>query len=409
MTHPDNAPPWGKARAAAYAAGRATTLSPVDVPLARADGLTLARPLVTLTHLPAFPTSTVDGYATRGPGPWRVVGRVLAGEVAGSLADGECVEIATGAMVPTGAEQIVRSEESTVDADGRVNGEARPVREWREPGDEAARGEELLPAGTPVTPGVVGLAATCGYESMSVVPAARVAVVVFGDELLTEGPPGQGRVRDSLGPQVPGWLRRFGATTVPGFDPRGPVKDTLEAHVDAIRAALALADVVCTTGGTMHGPVDHLHPALAELGARYIANTVGVRPGFPMLLAEVPGAGPDGRTAFIAGLPGNPQSAIVALVSLVAPLLAGLAGRAEPGLSEVTLGETVPGRGEHTHLALVRVESSGLAHPLAHAGSAMLRGLVRADGFAVIAPRTQGEAGSAVPLVPLPMLSGERP
>jgi molybdopterin molybdotransferase len=58
---------------------------------------------------------------------------------------------------------------------------------------------------------------------------------------------------------------------------------------------------------------------------------------------------------------------------------------------------------------LVRVESSGLAHPLAHSGSAMLRGLVRADGFAVIAPHTQGEAGSAVPLVPLPMLSGERP
>src|SRR5262249_45237507 len=135
----------------------------------------------------------------RGPGPWRVVGRVLAGEVAGSLADGECVEIATGAMVPAGAEQIIRSEESTVDVDGRVNGEARPVREWREPGDEAARGEELLPAGTTVTPGVVGLAATCGYESLSVTPAARVAVVVFGDELLTEGPPGQGRVRDSLG------------------------------------------------------------------------------------------------------------------------------------------------------------------------------------------------------------------
>jgi molybdopterin molybdotransferase len=334
---------------------------------------------------------------------------VLAGEVVGTLGDGECVEIATGAMVPEGAEKIVRTEESTMDSGGRVDGTARPVREWREPGDEAARGDELLPAGTPVTPGVVGIAATCGYVSLSVIPAARVSVVVFGDELLTEGPPGQGRVRDSLGPQVPGWLRRFGATTVPGFEPRGPVKDTLEAHVDAIRAALAVSDVVCTTGGTMHGPVDHLHPALAELGARYIANTVGVRPGFPMLLAEVPAAGPDGRTAFIAGLPGNPQSAIVALVSLVVPLLAGLAGRAEPGFSEVTLGETVPGRGDHTHLALVRVESSGLAHPLAHSGSAMLRGLVRADGFAVIAPGTRGEVGSAVPLVPLPMLFGERP
>jgi molybdopterin molybdotransferase len=170
-----------------------------------------------------------------------------------------------------------------------------------------------------------------------------------------------------------------------------------------------VADIVCTTGGTMHGPVDHLHPALAELGAEYIANTVAVRPGFPMLLARVPGAGPDGRTAFVAGLPGNPQSAIVALVSLVVPLLAGLAGRAAPALGEVTLGETVHGRRGDTHLALVRVESSGLAHPLAHSGSAMLRGLARADGFAVIPPHGQGEAGSAVPMVPLPMITGERP
>ena len=100
----------------------------------------------------------------------------------------------------------------------------------------------------------------------------------------------------------------------------GPVADTLPAHVAALRAALADADLVCTTGGTMHGPVDHLHPALRELGAEYVVNTVAVRPGFPMLLARV--AGPDGRRRFVAGLPGNPHSAIVAIVSLVAPLLA---------------------------------------------------------------------------------------
>src|SRR5262249_59771754 len=128
------------------------------------------------------------------------------------------------------------------------------------------------------------------------------------------------------------------------------------------------------------GPVDHLPPALDELGARYIANTVAVRPGFPMLLASVerPGRTP----AFVAGLPGNPQSAIVALVSLVMPLLAGLTGAPPPTLGRITVGDPVPGRGDFTHLALVRVEDSGFAYPLAHAGSAMLRGLARADGFA---------------------------
>src|SRR5262249_2784253 len=158
--------------------------------------------LVALTDLPAFATSSVDGYATRGAGPWRVVGRLLAGEVAGDLGEGECTEIATGAMVPGGTDQIVRIEDSTVERDGRISGAGRSVREWRDPGDEASKGDELLPGGTAVTPGVVGIAATCGYDTVGVIPAARVAVVVFGDELLVAGPPGYGRVRDSLGPQV---------------------------------------------------------------------------------------------------------------------------------------------------------------------------------------------------------------
>jgi molybdopterin molybdotransferase len=392
---------WSDARVAAYEAGRAARPEPTEVALAEADGLTLAAPLTTLTDLPAFPTSSVDGYATRGPGPWPVVGRILAGAVPEPLAVGTAVEIATGAMVPVGTEQIIRVEESTLDADGRVGGQGRSTPEWREPGDEAAKGEDLLPAGLTITPAVIGLAASCGYETLTVVPAVRAAVVVFGDELLTGGPPGDGRVRDALGPQVPAWLRRLGATA---SATTGPVADTLDAHVSAIAAALEVADVVCTTGGTMHGPVDHLHPALAELGASYVANTVAVRPGFPMLLASVPGP----RPRFVAGLPGNPQSAIVALMSLVQPLLSGLAGRPAPALSSLRLAEAVPGRGDFTHLVLVRADASGAGRPVGHAGSAMLRGLAQADGFAVIAPGTHGEVGETVPLAALPLTPGGR-
>ncbi|WP_344085939.1 molybdopterin molybdotransferase MoeA [Luedemannella helvata] len=393
---------WDEAVAAVHAAGRAAAAPPVRLPIADCDGLTLAEPLVSLTDLPAFPTSSVDGYALRGAGPWRLNGRVLAGHTAEPIADGTAIEIATGAMVPAGTEHILRVEESTLD-DDLVSGTPRSLPEWREPGDEAHKGDELLPAGIPVTPAVIGLAAACGYDTLAVRRAPRAALLVFGDELRTAGPPGDGQVRDALGPQVPGWLRRLGAEPLPGFAPRGPIEDTLEAHVGALKDALEHADLVCTTGGTMHGPVDHLHPALAALGARYVVNTVAVRPGFPMLVAQLP----DGK--FVAGLPGNPQSAIVALMSLVEPLIAGLHGRAVPPRGTVTLGEPVPGRGGYTHLALVRVEADGLAYPLRHSASAMLRGLARSDGFAVIVPGGQGDAGAVVPLVPLPMFFGARP
>ncbi|SCL15690.1 molybdopterin molybdotransferase [Micromonospora inyonensis] len=408
---PTGAPPparWEEARARVYAVGLAAALPVVTRPLAEADGHTLAEPLTPRTDLPAFPTSSVDGWAVRGPGPWRVVGRVLAGSAPEPLAgDGTTVEIATGAMVPEGTSAILRIEDSTRTADGRVDGTPRPAPEWRPTGEEARAGEELLPAGTPVDPGLIGLAASCGHDSLPVRRPPRAALIVFGDELLTTGPPAAGRVRDALGPAVPAWLRRYGCQVRPA-DVVGPVADTLPAHVAALRAALTGADLVCTTGGTMHGPVDHLHPALQALGADYVVNTVAVRPGFPMLLARL--VGDDGRARFVAGLPGNPQSAIVALVSLVAPLLAGLQGRPMPVLPSATLAEPIRGRGSYTHLALVRLDAAaGTAHPVHHVGSAMLRGLAGADGFAVIRPDTTGEAGARVPVVPLPLLPGERP
>ena len=398
---------WDKARRLAYEAGRAASGPGQRVPLAGADGRTLAEPLVALTDLPAFPTSSIDGWAVRGAGPWRPAGRVLAGNTAAPLTeDGTCVEIATGAMVPAGAEALIRVEESARDAQGLVSGTPRAQPEWRLPGEEARRGEQLLPAGTPVDPAVLGMAATCGYDTLPVRPQPRAALLVFGDELLTSGPPGEGRVRDSLSPLVPAWLRRYGATVDPAAV-QGPVQDTLEAHVEAIERGLAVADVVCTTGGTMHGPVDHLHPALSRLGAEYVVNTVAVRPGFPMLLARV--SGPDGRPRFLAGLPGNPQSAVIALVSLVAPLLAGLHGRDLPALPRVELTAPVPGRGGFTHLALAAVDADGRrATPAGHVGSAMLRGLARSHGFVVVRPDTQAAAGDLVPFLPLPLYSGER-
>lgn len=395
---------WAQARQVAHAAGRSARPAPIRVGLAAADGLTLAAPLTPLADLPAFPTSSVDGFAVRGAGPWKVVGRALAGSVPAPLGDGEAVEIATGAMLPGGAEQIIRVEDSQLLADGLVTGQPRDTPDWRDQGDEARAGEELLPAGTAITPAVIGLAASCGYDSLTVTPGPSAAVVIFGDELLTAGPPGQGRVRDALGPQIPAWLSRLGAHPVAGLDPRGPVADTLEAHIEALRDALDRADLVCTTGGTMHGPVDHLHPALAALDATYLANSVAVRPGFPMLLASVPRPGrPPG---FVAGLPGNPQSAVVALVSLVVPLLFGLADRPLPELPRVRLAAAVRGRGSATHLALARLTPAGHAEPLGHAGSAMLRGLAQADGFVVIAPGTDGAAGDEVPFVPLPLAPG---
>lgn len=385
---------WRDAREAVYQAGWEARLPTIEVSPQDADGLVLAGPLTTLTDLPAFRTSSVDGYAVRGNGPWRVIGTVLAGKTAAALTeDGTAMEIATGAMVPEASTAILRVEHSTVDG-GVVDGEPRSPAEWRDPGEEARAGEELFASGTRINPGLIGLAASCGHDSLRVRPAPRVALLIFGDELLTAGRPGDGRVRDALGPALPAYLRRLGADCVRII---GPIEDTLEAHTRSLREALDV-DLICTTGGTMRGPVDHLHPALAELDAEYVVNTVAVRPGYPMMVSRVRNGE---RPTFVAGLPGNPQSAVVALMSLASPLLAGMTGAPMPRLPEITLGAPVSGRGDYTHLALVAEQPHGWC-PVPHVGSSMLRGLAGSRGFAVIDPHEHGMPGQRVELLELP-------
>lgn len=338
---------------------------------AYADGRTLAGAIEALTDLPASDTSAMDGWAVSGPGPWTVIGEVLAGAAPTmALLPGQAVIIATGAAVPDGTTAVLRTEHGSLAAD-TVDGPARSS-DLRPRGEECRAGEVLAPAGTVVDPALIGLACAAGLDELDVRRTPRVALLLFGDELVDAGLAGLGQVRDALGPQLPGWIRRLGAQVVSV----ARAEDTLAAHVAAIRDADA--DIVMTTGGTAAGPVDHLHAAVAELGGQWIVDSVAVRPGHPMAAARLAGR-------WLVALPGNPQSAVVSLLTLGAPLIAAMLGRWSPDLPVVTLGAdaTAPA-GEHRLLAC-RVDA-GTAEPVTHLGSAMLRGLAAADGFAVLPP-----------------------
>jgi molybdopterin molybdotransferase len=378
-------PDWPTARRLAAAAA---PLPEEVVALPDAVGRTLARPVPALTDLPAFDTSAMDGWAVSGDGPWQVVGEVLAGAAPSvTLRAGRACLIATGACTPQGTTAILRREHGRIDGD-TLRGDAS-AGDIRPAGEECREGEQLAAAGEVVGPALVGLLAAAGNDEVSVRRGPRVAVVLFGDELVEAGVAGVGRVRDSLGPQLPGWLRRMGAQVVSVSRAR----DTLDAHVEAIGRAAAAADVVVTTGGTAAGPVDHLHAAVAALGGEFLVDSVAVRPGHPMALARL-------ETAWLLGLPGNPQSAVVSLLSLGQPLLDSMLGRPAPVLPEVDLESSAPAPPREHRLLACRL-SDGRAVPVSHLGSAMLRGLAAADGFAVLPPGGAG-AGERVAWLALP-------
>ncbi|MEV4437736.1 molybdopterin-binding protein [Streptomyces sp. NPDC049577] len=383
--------PWDEAR---HIAARAADVLPAErLPIAEALGRTLAEPLAALADLPSFDTSAMDGWALAGPGPWQLPGEgedgtgILAGQdAAAPLADGRAVPIATGARVPPGTTAVLRREHGRTGPQGELQATRRVTQgqDIRPRAQECRRGDELLPAGMRVNPAVLGLAAATGYDELAVTRRPRVDVLVLGDELLREGTPRDGLIRDALGPMLGPWLDALGAE----------VRTTrhLGDDAEALHAALAgsEADLVLTTGGTASGPVDHVRPALGRLGAELLVDGVAVRPGHPMLLARLA----PGR--HLVGLPGNPLAAVAGLVTLAVPVLRALAGQPPADrLPQAVLTGPVSGHPADTRLVPVTGQGGGRARPLRFHGPAMLRGLAAADALAVIPPGGTGHGGRA--------------
>ncbi|MFF4907747.1 molybdopterin molybdotransferase MoeA [Streptomyces sp. NPDC001260] len=393
------ATPWPEARAIAARATRSGTRAarrePVSVPLDAVLGLTLATPLDALTDLPSFDTSAMDGWAVAGPGPWDVRDEgVLAGQGEPQpLTDGEAVRIATGARIPPDTTAVLRTEHGRTDAQGRLHAlrDMHHGQDIRPRGQECRSGDQLLPAGTVVTPAVLGLAAAAGYDTLAAVPRPRVEVLVLGDELLTEGRPRDGLIRDALGPMLPPWLRALGAEVTAV---RRLGDDAKALHKAVTRST---ADLIVTTGGTAAGPVDHVHPILERIGAELLVDGVKVRPGHPMLLARVG----DGR--HLVGLPGNPLAAVSGLLTLAEPLLRTLAARPAPEPYTLPLRDEAHGHPYDTRLIPV-VLRGDRAVPLHYNGPAMLRGIAAADALAVVPPGG-ARAGEELELLDLPWAS----
>lgn len=388
---------WEQARQLAHKSALPTT--PLTLSLSNAAGHVLAEDALALGDMPPFAASRIDGWAVSGPGPWKRVGDALAGhEYIERLSDGECVHIATGAVMPEGATASLKDEESHVVGEKVVaiegaaglldeSGALPYFHDVRPSGYEAKTGEVLIPKGTKLTPAIIGVAAAGGHDQLTVFKKIVVDVLIFGDELLSSGPSREGKVRDSLGPQLPLWIDYIGAE----LNQVTLVADTLEDHFAAI--SKSNADLIITTGGTAAGPVDHLHNAIVDAGGNFIIDAVLVRPGYHQLMARI------GKQHLI-GLPGNPQSAVIGLLSLAVPFIAGANCQPLPDLETCELSTGLKGPAREVRLVLCSL-ASNIATPLEHLDSSMLRGFVKADGYAVL-PAGGAEAGQIVPWLNLP-------
>lgn len=369
----------------------------ISIPVGQANGFVLANEIIAATDLPPFNASKVDGYAITSDGPWKLIGENLAGSLTTeSLTDETCVYVATGAALPNGTVSVIKQEDCLISGNEinpkKISFQIIPGENIRPLGYEANAGEQLINSGTSLTPALLGLIAACGLTEVSVYQKPTVEVLILGDELTHSGNSGQGKVRDSIGPQIGSWLNHFGAQLLA----IKYVADNLEDHVKAISESQA--DLVITTGGTAAGPADHLHNAIGKCGGSVLVDAVLVRPGYHQLIAELP-------NKFLIGLPGNPQSAVIGLLTLVSNFIAGATNKSRTAFGTRILATDVSASANEHRFVLCREIKSltkvGHIEPVEYLDSSMLRGFVDAEGYAVIEPGGVA-SGSIVSWIALP-------
>src|SRR5437764_9499330 len=322
---------------------RAKPLPAEAVPLGEAAGRVLAQPAKAVVDLPPFRSSAMDGYALRSadtPGRLPVVFRIAAGAPADrALEPGEAMRIATGGLVPEGADAVIQHEKvAEADNDIEVGDFVAQGANVREPGRDVSAGATVLDAGRLIGAAQVGALAAAGVAEVVCARRPRVAVLSTGTELREPGSALRpGEIYESNATMLTAQLGAAGGE-VRRLE---PVADDEEAHRRALAQGLEF-DVLVTSGGVSVGPHDLVRRIEADLGVEEVFWRVAVRPGKPVSFGV---CGP----TLVFGLPGNPVSSLVGCELFVKPALLALPGASDPGPRFVAgrLGSTVsrnPGR-----------------------------------------------------------------
>jgi putative molybdopterin biosynthesis protein len=366
------------------------------VPLVDARDRTLAERIDAPIDVPGFDRAAMDGYAVRArdtfgtseaaPASLPVVDVVHAGsEPETPVGDGEAVQVATGAVLPPGADAVVPVERTVEHDDAvEITSAVAPGDSVMPRGADIAAGDRALGPGTRLGPRHVGLLAALGRESVPVRARPRVGVVSTGEELVQPGDtlrPAAGQIYDVNSHAIAAAVEAAGGEAA-AFAPASDEADHIRA---TLREAAAETDLLLTSGSTSAGTADVLYRLVEETG-EVLVHGVAIKPGRPLLVGRVFG------TPYV-GLPGYPVSALSVFRTFVAPQLraASGAGEATAAETEATLATRVRYDGGRLRLLPVGLVTDGSGGVVAYTpakGSGATTTLAESDGVVRMAPET---------------------
>jgi len=369
-----------------------TPLTAETVVLAAARTRVLAHDVVAAVDAPPFDRSIVDGFAVRAadtvgasdgnPKTLTLNPEVIAcGHMpTAPVVTGTCTAIATGGVIPRGADAVVMIEQTELVEEGALRIELRraaaPGQFVSYAGSDIARGETLLRRGTRIGAREIGMLAACGLDRVEVVRRPKVAVLSTGDELIEPGRPLKpAGVYDSNSAIIAAAVAEAGGESLM----LGSYPDDAAALEKAVREALAASDIVVLSGGTSKGAGDLSHHVVSQLGKPGIlVHGVALKPGKPLCLGVI-----DDKPIVV--LPGFPTSAIFTFHAFVVPVIRARAGL--PPEAPETISARVPvrvaselGRKEFVLVSLVEGEGGPVAFPIGK-GSGAVTSFSQADGF----------------------------
>lgn len=364
-------------------------LPPETVPLARALGRVLARPVRARRDQPPFDSSAMDGYAVLAadlvstPVSLKVIGTSAAGHASKKVVrSGEAARIFTGAPMPKGADSVVIQENTAAQSEPYVSmrGTVTAGQNVRLRGLDFRKGDMLLPVGIRLNARDIGLAAAANCAELVVRRKPVVALFATGDELVQPGEdPRPDQIVSSNSAALAGLIRHFGAD-VRNF---GIIPDRLKATERAVLRA-ADADILVTTGGASVGDHDFVQQALKNAGVRINFWKIAMRPGKPFMY---------GRRVRqrVLGLPGNPVSALVCARLFLKPLIDTLLGLpASDDLVMARLGGAMKANDSRQDYVrgTLKIEPDGIrsATPFSRQDSSMQRTFREADCLIVRPP-----------------------
>jgi molybdenum cofactor synthesis domain-containing protein len=358
----------------------------------------LAADVKSTMSVPPFDKSAMDGYAVKAedtfkaspnnPKYLRKIGKIEIGEQANlELKKGEAIRISTGAVIPRGADAVIKIEETEIEGDKvTIYNAVTPGKNVAKKGEDIKEGEILLKKGIQLKAEHIAMISSIGIKKVKVSKRPEVSVFSTGNELIEVGQPIEpNKIYNSNTPMISNLVRIYGGIPEKCLT----LKDENKEIISQLNDSLNNSQLVVFTGGTSVGTKDLL-PSIIKKEGKVLVHGVAMRPGEPILLGLV-------RDKIVICLPGTPVAAYVGFIKFVGPLIRKMMGcqKPDPRIEiKAKMAQDVPvSKMGYIHYLRVKYQKENgkfTAYPVRLKGSGIISSLVEADGIVEISPEQEG-------------------